>query len=363
MTRRISRSARSGCPAARASSACVSATSSQRTARRRAPARPRTGRRSSGTSSVTSSRFNLTRNKMPRWLSEGIRLRRAAGEPGVGREAHAAIPGQFILGDDLTPISEMSGAFLKARSPLMLQFAYYQSSLVVEFLVERYGLEKLRAILTDLGQGVEINAAIAKHTAPMKQLETEFAALARERTAKLGAGARLGEGPERNAARGVDARDAWETGNPTNYNVLMRQAPALPWREKKWHRSHRAAAQGDRRVSPRTPAPQARARCSLRSLSRAEGRGERARSVAGTGGAGFLEAPGHLRAPDGTGGRAHEGLAGCADQERRAFLAVNPLLLEPHRAPRPRPPRRSPSGLPRFGRLADVARARSARSG
>jgi len=52
----------------------------------------------------------------------------------------------MVLGDDLTPLSKLSGAFLAPRSDLHLQFAYYEASLVIEFLVERFGPENLKAI-------------------------------------------------------------------------------------------------------------------------------------------------------------------------------------------------------------------------
>jgi tetratricopeptide (TPR) repeat protein len=176
--------------------------------------------------------LHLTRNKMPRWLSEGISVyEERQANPAWGEKLTPQYR-QFILGDQLTPISEMSGAFLKARSPLMLQFAYYQSSLVVEFLVERYGLEKLRAILADLGRGVEINAAIAKHTAPLKQLEAEFAALARERTGRIGAGLAWDK-PPKEALASAAAREEWLAANPTNYHALQLSAQRL-MREKKF---------------------------------------------------------------------------------------------------------------------------------
>ena len=60
-------------------------------------------------------------------------------------------------------------------SGLHLQFAYYQSSLVVEFLIERFGLEKTaETFLRDLGTGTPINDALVAHTAPMKDLEKDF---------------------------------------------------------------------------------------------------------------------------------------------------------------------------------------------
>jgi tetratricopeptide (TPR) repeat protein len=92
----------------------------------------------------------------------------------------------MVLGGDLRPIRELSAAFLTAKSDEDLQFAYFQSMLVVEFLVERYGHDVLRRILRDLGQGTEINAAIAAATEPMDALEKAFAAATTQKAEQLG---------------------------------------------------------------------------------------------------------------------------------------------------------------------------------
>ena len=92
---------------------------------------------------------------------------------------------EMVLGKDLTPVGELSAAFLAPKTDLHLQFAYYESYLVVEFLVERFGLDALKQILNDLSQGKEINATIAARTAPMDKIEKEFAAFARHRAEKL----------------------------------------------------------------------------------------------------------------------------------------------------------------------------------
>ena len=115
---------------------------------------------------------------MPRWLSEGISVyEERQAQPTWGQRMNPRFR-ELILGGELTPVSKMSGAFLAPESNLHLQFAYYQSSLVVEHLTERFGLEAIRNILKDLGEGVEINAAIAKHTEPLNKLETAFRAYA-----------------------------------------------------------------------------------------------------------------------------------------------------------------------------------------
>jgi tetratricopeptide (TPR) repeat protein len=123
--------------------------------------------------------LTATNNKMPRWLSEGISVyEEIQKEPNWGQKMSPNYRKMILEGEALTPVSEMSQAFFQAKSGQDIMFAYYQSMLIVEFLVENYGLDALRAILKDLGDGVLINDAIAKHTTPMPELEIAFAEFA-----------------------------------------------------------------------------------------------------------------------------------------------------------------------------------------
>jgi len=132
--------------------------------------------------------LQLTGNKMPRWLSEGISVyEEIQANPSWGQHMNPEYR-EMVLGDDLTPLSKLSGAFLAPRSDLHLQFAYYEASLVIEFLVERFGVENLKAILRDLGEGVEMNVALEKHTVAIAKLDEDFAAFARARAEKLAPG-------------------------------------------------------------------------------------------------------------------------------------------------------------------------------
>lgn len=115
-----------------------------------------------------------TNNRMPRWLSEGIsvyeeRLR----NPGSGERITPAY-WRMMVSDDLTPVSQLSAAFLGAKSPAHLQFAYYESSLVVEYLVEKHGLETLKSILVDLGAGIPINETLQRHSGSLDELDEGF---------------------------------------------------------------------------------------------------------------------------------------------------------------------------------------------
>lgn len=166
--------------------------------------------------------LQMTKNKMPRWLSEGISVYEELQQnPAWGQTMNPRYR-EMVLGDDLTPVSELSSAFLTPKSDLHVQFAYYQSSLVVEYLVGKFGFEKLTAILRSLGEGTPINEAIAQHTAPLPQIEKEFVAFAKAKAEALGPGLdwkkpdenlfqvqRPGSEPALNAATLKDTKNYW----------------------------------------------------------------------------------------------------------------------------------------------------------
>jgi tetratricopeptide (TPR) repeat protein len=167
--------------------------------------------------------LNMTRNKMPRWLSEGISVyeeRRA--DIRWGEQINPQYR-QFIVEGKMKPIADLSSAFMAPPSGLHLQFAYYQSSLVVEFLIERYGLEKIQAILKDLADGTPINDALTAHTAPMKTLESDFKAFADEVAKGMGANSVWAK-PERD--QDGDIQETWAKTHPENYWVITEAAEA-----------------------------------------------------------------------------------------------------------------------------------------
>jgi tetratricopeptide (TPR) repeat protein len=183
--------------------------------------------------------LSLTRNKMPRWLSEGISVFEEKQENATWGQEMNPLFREMTLGKDFTPLSDLSAAFLAPKSDQHLQFAYYESSLAVEFLVNRFGIEAIKRILQDLGEGIEINASIAKHTASMDKLEPEFAEFARARAEKLAPGLDFEKPKSRTAAAAAAAdEDAPKVGEPapaqaTNFYALTREAKRL-LREKKW---------------------------------------------------------------------------------------------------------------------------------
>jgi len=168
--------------------------------------------------------LNDTRNRMPRWLSEGISVyEERQADPAWGERMNLAYR-EMILRGKLTPLGGLSGAFLQPKDSETLQFAYYESSLVVEYLVQKFGIETLKQILLDLREGQEVNQTISARTVPLKELEKQFAAFVRVRAENLAPGADLDKPPKED---GEMEELAWEKLHPGNFYLRLRKAREL----------------------------------------------------------------------------------------------------------------------------------------
>ena len=201
--------------------------------------------------------LTATKNRMPRWLSEGISVYEEwQANPAWGERMNLGYR-TMILDGELTPLSKLSSAFLTPKTPQHLQFAYLESALVVEFIVDKFGLDALKKILADLRDGEEINKSIEARTTSMAEVEKQFASFAKEKAQKLAPGVDLekppsGEarfsntrmrpaaGPRNRAGQEDNSQtvvtpevDVWEKIHADNYYVRMRKAQELI-EAKKW---------------------------------------------------------------------------------------------------------------------------------
>ncbi|GJM14497.1 MAG: hypothetical protein DHS20C12_29000 [Pseudohongiella sp.] len=87
--------------------------------------------------------LQMTKNKMPRWLSEGISVwEEKEGRPYWGRSQGLDLVRAKEQGK-LIPVSTLNSGFSGARSSADLGFAYFQAYLVVDYISEEYGFEKM----------------------------------------------------------------------------------------------------------------------------------------------------------------------------------------------------------------------------
>ena len=167
-----------------------------------------------------------TENRMPRWLSEGISVyEERQADPAWGQSMTPEYR-EMILGKDLVPVSQLSGAFLNPPSPVHLQFAYYESSLVVEYLVDRNGIDTLKKILDDLRDGLDVQDALQRNAGSLAKLDHEFAAYARQR-AQLFAPNVDWEAPDRAPESNPGEWAQWVEDHPRSFRGLQRYAKHL----------------------------------------------------------------------------------------------------------------------------------------
>jgi tetratricopeptide (TPR) repeat protein len=271
--------------------------------------------------------LHKTRNKMPRWLSEGISVYEELQEnPGWGQWMTPKYR-EMILGDELTPLSKLTSAFMNPKSSLHVRFAYFESALAVEFLVSRYGFDALKAALNDLGAGVPVNEALERRTGvSLAKLDSDFADFARNRAKSTAPGATW-EQPELPEQADSAAVRAWLEKHPKSFWGQQRLCVQLV-QEKKWAEAEKAL-QGFRSLYPEFVGPN-NAYELLAAVYRNTAKAAEEAAV--------LE---ELAKRDGDAAAAHERLFELAEvagdwtaaaRNARRWLAVNPLTPAPHRA-------------------------------
>jgi tetratricopeptide (TPR) repeat protein len=175
-----------------------------------------------------------TRNKMPRWLSEGISVyEEGQANPAWATAFDPHYRARILSKDGLTPMSRLSSAFLTAKTPLDVQFAYFESALAVEFLVERFGLPALKGLLDDLGAGTPMNEGLPNRTKmTLDQIDGEFSKFARGRAEKIAPGATWEE-PDLPVDADSAAVTAWLDKHPKSFWGMRRLGARLVV-EGKW---------------------------------------------------------------------------------------------------------------------------------
>ena len=270
--------------------------------------------------------LHKTHNKMPRWLSEGISVYEEGKQDPAWRGSINPKYRAMMLGDELTPLSQLSSAFLAPKTPLHLQFAYHESALAVDFLVRRFGLPALKGLLDDLGAGTTINEALPGRTKmTLNQLDKDFAQFARKRAESVGPGLTWEE-PELPGDADSRAVAKWLESHPKSFPG-RRMLGAKLVAERKWERA-KEVLEALKKAYPEYLGPE-NAYVLLATVYR---------RLSDT--AGEHKILDELAIKDGDAGPAYlrlmelDGAAGDwrgVAKNARRFLAVNPLVPTPHR--------------------------------
>ncbi|MEM7146676.1 MAG: hypothetical protein AAF591_16185 [Verrucomicrobiota bacterium] len=176
--------------------------------------------------------LGLTKNKMPRWLSEGISVYEELERDGSwGQKMTPRYRAMILEEDRLRPLSEIGEMFLNPQDGEELMFAYFESAMAVAYLVEEYGMEKMQRLLRDLGEGVFLEKAFAKHMGPVAKLDREFEKYAKAQAEDLAPGVDWSKLPEGFDVLDAGAVAAFVAKEPNHFGGL------------KWHVQHLTEAE------------------------------------------------------------------------------------------------------------------------
>ncbi len=267
-----------------------------------------------------------THNKMPRWLSEGISVYEEGTQDASWSMAVLPPFRERLMSDELTPLSRLSSAFLAPKTSMDLQFAYFESSLAVRFLIETFGMPALTGLLEDLGSGRQVEESLAMRTGMTREeLDVAFAGFAQgyaSRSAPLA----TWERPEASSTATLDGLTDWVDSHPNSVPGLQKLSSRLV-AEERWEEAG-GIIERFRSLDPDYGGPENAYELSA-SVCRGLGNVEEERAA--------LEG---WSARDAGAGAAFLRLMELAEAagewetvalQARRMLAVNPLIAAPHR--------------------------------
>lgn len=152
--------------------------------------------------------LQMTHNRMPRWLSEGISTwEERQGRPEWGRRQGLDLI-RAVQQDRLLPVGNLNDGFTGANSDADLSFAYFQSFLVVEYIAEQYGFEDLLALIHEYAEIKDESEMFANvFGVDMATFDAGFRAWIEQRVAAINVYVHAEDSPDEGEGHGHGVRE------------------------------------------------------------------------------------------------------------------------------------------------------------
>ena len=130
--------------------------------------------------------LGATRSRIPRWFTEGISVyEERRRDPSCGTKMNPSFRRRMLEADGLIPIDSLSAALTAFNDPDTISFAYYQSSLLIEYIIETFGEPALRQVLSDLRRNAIAEKSLGRRLASLEEIESGFTRFAVDRARKV----------------------------------------------------------------------------------------------------------------------------------------------------------------------------------
>ncbi len=101
--------------------------------------------------------IQMSNQRVPRWLTEGVSVyEQRTGDPTWARPGAVEFA-QLLEQGHTIKLTDLNAAFMSGET---ISLAYYESSLLVDYMVKTYGIDGLRNVLLAYGQGLDTDAAL-----------------------------------------------------------------------------------------------------------------------------------------------------------------------------------------------------------
>jgi cellulose synthase operon protein C len=169
--------------------------------------------------------LQLSNQRVPRWVTEGISVyEEGLVDPAWPRDAELAFAKAYGEGRALK-LEDLNAGIARGET---ISLAYFESSLVVGFLVERHGQESLRVMLRAFADGADVESALRKATGSgLADLQAAFNARLEQRYGAIGRAMRRPEGVVMPTGASVAAWQALAAQHRGSYPVQMAAGDAL----------------------------------------------------------------------------------------------------------------------------------------
>ena len=169
--------------------------------------------------------LQLSNQRVPRWVTEGISVyEEGLADPSWSGDSELGFAHLYGQGKVLTLANLNAGFSL----PDMISLAYFQSSLVVSLIVERYGVEALRVMVRTFADGTDVETALLKATsASLADLQKAFDAKLEQRYGAAGKALRMPDGVELPRGGTVESWTALAAKHSGSYPVQIAAGQAL----------------------------------------------------------------------------------------------------------------------------------------
>jgi tetratricopeptide (TPR) repeat protein len=168
--------------------------------------------------------IQMSNQRVPRWLTEGIsEFEQKRARPEWARQMDMQFA-QMINDDKVIKLSDLNAAF---TDPRKISVAYFQGSVVVDYLVETYGPAGINKLLRAYGQGLDTTAALKSALdTSFDQMQTGFDQMVERRFGSVRR-ALAGDDEEKLSGKPLEELKTIAAAQPGSYRTQMALGRAL----------------------------------------------------------------------------------------------------------------------------------------